>query len=117
MHAYEADVLVGQLFVERGRRGEEDDGHAERECCNPLLDCFLCDSRSMLLAVLCLFWPYMGPRGPPIARHPSQPVATLQQRGIFFDAEAVGKYLTREKGMRAVDDHRGDEWKRWAWKG
>ena len=48
-------------------------------CCNPLLDCFLCDSRSMLLAVLCLFWPYMGPRGPPLARHPSQPVATLQQ--------------------------------------
>ena len=33
-------------------------------CCNPLLDCFLCDSRSLLLAVLCLFWPYMGPRGP-----------------------------------------------------
>ena len=30
-------------------------------CCNPLLDCFLCDSRSLLLAVFCLFWPYMGP--------------------------------------------------------
>ena len=50
-----------------------------QECCNPLLDCFLCDSRSLLLAVLCLFWPYMGPWRPPLARHPSQPVATLQQ--------------------------------------
>ena len=48
-------------------------------CCSPLLDCFLCDSRSLLLAVLCLFWPYMGPWGPPLARYPSQPVATLQQ--------------------------------------
>ena len=48
-------------------------------CCNPLLDCFLCDSRSLLLAVLCLFWPYMGPWGHPLARHPSQPIATLQQ--------------------------------------
>ena len=48
-------------------------------CCNPLLDCFLCNSRSLLLAVLCLFWPYMGPWGPPLARHPSQPIATLQQ--------------------------------------
>ena len=40
-------------------------------CCNPQLDCFLCDSRSLSLAVLCLFWPYMGPRGPPLARYPS----------------------------------------------
>ena len=23
--------------------------------------CSLCDSRSLLLAVLCLFWPYLGP--------------------------------------------------------
>ena len=51
---------------------------AQALCCNPLLDCFLCDSRSLLPAVLCLFWPYMGPWGPPLARHPSQPVATLQ---------------------------------------
>ena len=50
-------------------------GHTH--CCNPLLDCFLCDSRSLLLAVLCLFWPYMGPWGP-LARYPSQPIATLQ---------------------------------------
>ena len=56
------------------------DSGLKRECCNPLLDCFLCDSRSLLLAVLCLFWPYMGPWGPPLARYPSQPVATLQQR-------------------------------------
>ena len=48
-------------------------------CCNPLLDCFLCDSRSLLRAVLCLIWPYMGPWGPPSVRHPFQPVATLQQ--------------------------------------
>ena len=48
-------------------------------CCNPLLDCFLCDSRSLLLAALCLFWPYMGPWGPPLARCLSQPIATLQQ--------------------------------------
>ena len=59
-------------------------------CCNPLLDCFLCDSRSLLLAVLCLFWPYMGPWGPPLARHPSQPIATLQhypgqpRMGVLF---------------------------------
>ena len=54
---------------------------SEAECCNPLLDYFLCDSRSLLLAVLCLFWPYMGPPGPPLARHPSQPIATLQHYG------------------------------------
>jgi pimeloyl-ACP methyl ester carboxylesterase len=41
----------------------------------------------------------------------------LSERDIIVDAKAVGRYLTREKGMRAVDDHRGDEWKRWTWKG
>ena len=41
----------------------------------------------------------------------------LSERDIIVDAEAVGRYLTREKGMRAVDDHRGDEWKKWVWKG
>ena len=50
-----------------------------RHCYNLLLDCFLYDSRSLLLAVLCPLWPYMGPWGPPLARYPSQPIATLQQ--------------------------------------
>ena len=58
-------------------------------CCNPLLDCFLCDSRSLLLAVLCLFWPYMRPWGPPLARHPSQPIATLQHLLQAFRARVA----------------------------
>ena len=41
----------------------------------------------------------------------------LSERDIVVDAEAVGRYLVRGKGVRAVDDHRSDEWKRWAWKG
>ena len=35
----------------------------------------------------------------------------LSERDIIVDAEGVGRYLTREKGERAVDDHQGDEWK------
>ena len=62
-------------------------------CCNPLLDCFLCDFRSLLLAVPCLFWPYTGPWPPPVARHPSQPVATLQHQSLFFRSSGTFSQL------------------------
>ena len=41
----------------------------------------------------------------------------LSEKDIIVDAEAVGRYLTRARGVRAMDDHRSDQWKRWAWKG
>ena len=56
------DHLLEQLAMTL--RSQSRDNEAEGLCCNPLLDCFLCDSRSLLLAVLCLFWPYMGPWAP-----------------------------------------------------
>lgn len=41
----------------------------------------------------------------------------LSQRDIIVDAESVGMYLTREGGVSAIGDHRGDEWKKWCWSG
>ena len=41
----------------------------------------------------------------------------LSQNDIIVDAESVGKYLTRNKGVKAADDHRGGEWKKWKWDG
>ncbi|KAI4273286.1 MAG: hypothetical protein LQ337_004733 [Flavoplaca oasis] len=44
----------------------------------------------------------------------------LRAKDIVVAAEEVGRYLTRAKGMRAVDDRRGaneDAWKRRAWTG
>ncbi|KAL9634844.1 MAG: hypothetical protein Q9164_003842 [Protoblastenia rupestris] len=43
--------------------------------------------------------------------------AMLSERDIIVDAETVGRYLVRDKGVRAVDDRQSDGWKRWAWKG
>lgn len=41
----------------------------------------------------------------------------LSEKDIIVDTGAVGRYLTRDTDVRATDDGRGDEWKRWAWKG
>ena len=41
----------------------------------------------------------------------------LSQNDIIVDTESVGRYLTRKKGVSAANDHRDDEWKKWAWKG
>ena len=39
----------------------------------------------------------------------------LSQKDIIVDADSVGRYLTRGKGIKAIDNHRGDEWKEWHW--
>jgi len=41
----------------------------------------------------------------------------LSEKDIVVDTKAVGRYLTRGKGVKAVDDYRGDEWRSRAWSG
>lgn len=41
----------------------------------------------------------------------------LGGKDIIINSEAIGKYLTRGDGIRAIDDHRDDAWKTQEWRG